>query len=255
MFFHHCLRIFILITASSLPWINASDQTFALCDGQRGFIRCENGTKIRIVSANYGRTDDQVCPGGDTSTRTCLSKSSEIKVRWNCNGYSSCHLRASNQLFGNPCTNFSKYLEVKYSCIKILEKNMREKPIIAFNAYLTKTLTMHISTPVNIVYDGLILNYGNAYNPHHGIFTAPSAGLYIFTWTSFVDSGKSFNTELLVNGQGKGVANCHNSNNRGYENCANAVPVVLKKGDKVNIRTTYANSLIRDWSSFKGWKV
>lgn len=114
---------------------------------------------------------------------------------------------------------------------------------------------MHISTPVNIVYDGLILNYGNAYNPHHGIFTAPSTGLYIFTWTSFVDSGKSFNTELLVNGHGKGVANCHNSYNKGYENCANAVPVVLKKGDKVNIRTTYANSLIRDWSSFKGWKV
>lgn len=105
--------------------IDFLDQTFALCGGQRGFIRCENGTKIRIVSANYGRTDDQVCPGGNTSTRTCLSKSSEIKVRWNCNGYSSCHLRASNQLFGNPCTNFSKYLEVKYSCIKILEKNMR----------------------------------------------------------------------------------------------------------------------------------
>lgn len=63
------------------------------------------------------------------------------------------------------------------------------------------------------------------------------------------------NTELLVNGHGKGVANCHNSYNKGYENCANAVPVVLKKGDKVNIRTTYANSLIRDWSSFKGWKV
>lgn len=132
---------------------------------------------------------------------------------------------------------------------------MREKPIIAFNAYLTKTLTMHISTPVNIVYDGLIYNYGNAYNPHNGIFTAPSDGLYIFTWTSFVVTEKTFNAEILANGKRKGLANCHNRYNKGYENCANTVPVVLKNGDKVNIRTTYANSLTKDWSSFKGWKV
>lgn len=100
------------------------DQTFALCDGQRGFIRRENGTKIKIVSANFGLTDDQVCPGGNTSTRTCRSKSSETRVRWNCSEYSSCDLQALNQLFGNPCANFLKYLEVKYYCGKI-KKNMR----------------------------------------------------------------------------------------------------------------------------------
>lgn len=97
--------------------VKSLDQTFALCDGQRGFIRCENGSKIRILSANYGRRDDQVCPGGSISTRTCLSKSSEIKVKWNCNGYASCHLRASSQIFGDPCANFSKFLEVKYHCV------------------------------------------------------------------------------------------------------------------------------------------
>lgn len=49
------------------------DQTFALCAEQRGMIRCKNGLKIKIVSANYGRTDDQVCPGGKTDTLTCQS--------------------------------------------------------------------------------------------------------------------------------------------------------------------------------------
>lgn len=98
------------------------DQTFALCDGKRGFIRRENGTKIKIVSANFGLTDDQVCPGGNTSTRTCRSKSSETRVRWNCSEYSSCDLQALNQLFGNPCANFLKYLEVKYYCGKIKKK-------------------------------------------------------------------------------------------------------------------------------------
>lgn len=138
------------------------DQTFALCDDQRGFIRRENGTKIKIVSANFGLTDDQVCPGGNTSTRTCRSKSSETRVRWNCNEYSSCDLQALNQLFGNPCANFLKYLEVKYYCGKIKKKIWG---ILMYVLY---------------VCIGLILNYRNAYNTHIGMLTAPSAGLYIF---------------------------------------------------------------------------
>lgn len=81
------------------------DQTFALCADQRGFIRCKNGTKINIVLANYGRTDDKVCPGGKTETLTCRSKLSEIKVKWNCNGYATCHLHSTNRHFGNPCAN------------------------------------------------------------------------------------------------------------------------------------------------------
>lgn len=52
-------------------------------------------------------------------------------------------------------------------------------------------------TPVKIVYDGLFYNYGNAYNPHSGAFTAPSAGLYIFTWTSTVAPKKLFTYWLM----------------------------------------------------------
>lgn len=146
MFFPQCLQVLILLTVLRPRCINASGKLilFSNClilvivllsvrtqhslvtfqiklslfvTVKRGFIRCENGSKIRIMSANYGRTDDQVCPGVAISTRTCLSKSSEIKVKWNCNGYASCHLRASSQIFGDPCANFSKFLEVKYHCV------------------------------------------------------------------------------------------------------------------------------------------
>ena len=129
------------------------------------------------------------------------------------------------------------------------------KEIVAFNAYTKNHLTPDRNTPVNVVYDAVYYNYGNAYNPQSGYFTAPSDGLYVFTWTRLVDSRKLFDAEILVNGKRQGLGNCNNEGNPGFENCANTVPLVLKTGDKVNIRTTAANLLHMGWSSFKGWKV
>lgn len=77
------------------------------------------------MSANYGRTDDKVCPGGKTDTLTCRSKSSEIKVKWNCNGYATCHLHATNRHFGNSCANIFKYLEVRYRCVKNIDNDVK----------------------------------------------------------------------------------------------------------------------------------
>lgn len=67
-----------------------------------------------------------------------------------------------------------------------------DSSFITFNAYMTKTLNLHFNTPVNVVYDGLYFNYGNAYNPHTGVFTVPSKGLYVFNWTSLTDSTQKF---------------------------------------------------------------
>lgn len=88
------------------------------------------------------------------------------------------------------------------------------------------------------------------------MFTAPSDGVYVFSWASVVIPGKIFNAELLVNNERKGKGNCDNEAGSSYENCSNTVPVILKNGDRVNIRTTTANNLIgNEWSSFKGWKI
>ncbi|XP_056020156.1 uncharacterized protein LOC130046556 [Ostrea edulis] len=249
-------RVRILLVLSLVAETCASaDQSYALCGGQKGFIRCLKGTKIQILTASYGRTDPMLCPDGKTDTRTCHSKTSELKVKWNCNGYRTCHLQATDQNFGDPCPKYSKYLEVKYRCVKTPNPHPAEKTIIAFNAYTTKHLHLNENSPTNVVYDGIHLNRGMAYDRHSGIFTAPSDGLYIFTWTSLVLPKKIFDTNILVNGFHKGYSNCNNRHNPGLENCANTVPLILKTGDKVNIRTTTANNLHEIWSSFKGWKV
>nr|XP_022319620.1 uncharacterized protein LOC111122262 [Crassostrea virginica] len=140
-----------------------------------------------------------------------------MKVKWSCNGYRTCHLYASDQIFRNPCSNISKYLEVKYRCVKGPDACLKGKEIVAFSAYNKKHLTPHRNSPVNVVYNAVYYNYGNAYNTQSGYFTAPSDGLYVFTWASLITSKNIFDTEILVNGVRKGLAACNNELNPGYE--------------------------------------
>ncbi|XP_062580538.1 uncharacterized protein LOC134242466 [Saccostrea cucullata] len=126
---------------------------------------------------------------------------------------------------------------------------------IAFNAYPTRSLHLNIRSKVNVVYDGVYYNYGNAYNRHTGVFEAPSDGLYVFSWASVVAPRKMFDSEILLNGRRKGLGNCNNLKGQGYENCSRTYPLVLKAGDRVNIRTAGANNLEGLWSSFSGFKV
>ena len=76
----------------------------------------------------------------------------------------------------------------------------------------------------NIVYDTVLYDTHNAYNNQTGVFTAPSSGLYIFTWTSAVAPNKTFNSGLLLNGRRMGISGCNNQENFGFENCANSIP-------------------------------
>ncbi|XP_062586387.1 uncharacterized protein LOC134247986 isoform X2 [Saccostrea cucullata] len=131
-----------------------------------------------------------------------------------------------------------------------------ENRSVVFNAVVSKPLDFQRSTPVNVVCDTVLYLTGNVHNPRNGFFTAPTGGLYVFSWSTLALTRKIFDTEILVNGQRKGLANCNNENNPGIENCANTIPDVLKSGDKVNIRTTIANYIYGyHWSTFKGWTV
>lgn len=129
------------------------------------------------------------------------------------------------------------------------------KEAILFNAVTSKILYYDRNTPVNIVYDTVLYDSHGAYSSQSGVFTAPYKGLYIFTWSTLVAAGKILDSELIVNGTRKGLGNCNNEGNPGFENCANTVPVMLEAGDTVNIRSVTGNYVYGDaWSSFKGWR-
>lgn len=135
-------------------------------------------------------------------------------------------------------TIFWTYFVLLWRQVTLLFWFLFDQSIVAFNVtYQHIILTLNINTPDNVVYDKFFFNYGYVYNTHSGFFTAPSARLYIFTWTSIFAPWKIIDAEILVNGKQKGLANCNNDYNPRYENWTNKRPLVLNAGNKVNIRT------------------
>jgi hypothetical protein len=127
---------------------------------------------------------------------------------------------------------------------------------VYFSAYLTNHFTPSLNQKTNVVYNGIHFNTHGAYNPATGFFTAPVAGLYVFSWENLTAPNKAFDTELLVNGVSHENDNCNNlGTTSGYLSCSQVVPVKLNAGDRVNIRTTLGNYAHGGWCSFSGWLV
>ena len=90
------------------------------CEGSRLELYCEGDKVISVLRANYGRISNSVCGdnrGQDWSTR-CIQPRTLREVTSRCSSHSSgpCSLEVSSSVFGDPCPNTPKYLEVVYTC-------------------------------------------------------------------------------------------------------------------------------------------
>ncbi|XP_063403104.1 L-rhamnose-binding lectin ELEL-1-like [Mytilus trossulus] len=96
----------------------SSDVTNVIvCEGQFAYVRCKYPTKIKVVKAVYGRSEDKrICPHSSIKTTSCKSSSSDAKIKKQCNGKRICKVEATNSLYGDPCGGTYKYTELKYRC-------------------------------------------------------------------------------------------------------------------------------------------
>ncbi|XP_029689267.1 L-rhamnose-binding lectin SML-like [Takifugu rubripes] len=63
------------------------------CEGSLAHLFCAEGQVISVYGADYGRRDETTC-----------------------NGKNRCTFRVGSSLFGDPCRNTYKYLELAYVC-------------------------------------------------------------------------------------------------------------------------------------------
>jgi hypothetical protein len=59
-----------------------------------------------------------------------------------------------------------------------------------------KSLTFNVDTI--LVFETVIVNEGEHYDPYDGVFVAPQKGVYLFSWTVSGNGGSYIVTELVV---------------------------------------------------------
>ena len=79
-------------------------------------ISCGDSGYIEIKYANYGRLDQITCSGKSIWRDNCIAEESLNIVANLCSGLQTCEIEASDDIFGDPCPSWAKYLEVRYSC-------------------------------------------------------------------------------------------------------------------------------------------
>ncbi|VDI41026.1 Hypothetical predicted protein, partial [Mytilus galloprovincialis] len=85
-----------------------------------------------------------------------------------------------------------------------------------------------------VIYDSVITNVSNGYNPSTGIFTASAEGLYSFSLTTTTKANKYFFKYLT--GNGHMISRNHAGHNNVDLLASQTVVVHLKKNDKVSIK-------------------
>jgi len=107
------------ISPLQFPTID-SDSNFIVnvCEGESKTISCPANTLLIIHHASYGRANTDVCgyEGGDVPPGGCAADNVYQIVSKECDYKGFCVLYASNSLFGDPCYEVYKYLNVIYSC-------------------------------------------------------------------------------------------------------------------------------------------
>uniref|UniRef100_A0A671YZQ3 SUEL-type lectin domain-containing protein n=1 Tax=Sparus aurata TaxID=8175 RepID=A0A671YZQ3_SPAAU len=92
------------------------------CEHSLAFLQCGKITRsllvIFVLGADYGRRDSSTCsinrPANHLQNTLCSRPTT--KVAESCNGKSSCSVKASNSVFGDPCSDSYKYLVPSTEC-------------------------------------------------------------------------------------------------------------------------------------------
>ena len=94
--------------------------------------------------------------------------------------------------------NLFIYVQFSRSILILFILYVAATNVIAFYAYMGQT-EVHPGPHHTIIFDVPVTNIGNGYNHFSGIFSVPSSGVYVFSWTIGDSSGGTIFTELVVN--------------------------------------------------------
>lgn len=134
--------------------------------------------------------------------------------------------------------------------------------VVAFYAYMSHTES-NPGPHHTIIFDVPVTNLGNGYNHFSGIFTVPTSGVYVFSWT-IVDSPEGYVfSELVVDADVVGCILTQTLTDRDRLSTTGLVVKEVREGDVVYVRTSTTGGIQGNIeslapaqrTSFSGWKL
>ena len=97
-----------------------------------------------------------------------------------------------------------------------------------------KSFTFNVDTI--LVFETVIVNEGEHYDPYDGVFVAPQKGVYLFSWTVSGNGAIYIVTELVV--EQNTISSAGELNAGGHPSGSMTALCKMEKGDHAWIRTT-----------------
>ncbi|XP_062612000.1 uncharacterized protein LOC134273808 [Saccostrea cucullata] len=129
---------------------------------------------------------------------------------------------------------------------------------VAFYVYMNSFSQPNIPGHMTLTFDTVIINEGNGYTKHDGVFIVPIKGTYVFHWSFKVAVQSWASVEIIVNGNAIGCASSDTQRADHWGTGSELVITHVNVGDHVFVRTRerVIGSIIssdRARSSFSGW--
>ncbi|XP_045177304.2 multimerin-2-like isoform X2 [Mercenaria mercenaria] len=160
----------------------------------------------------------------------------------------------SEDMMGNKTRNKTKepYMGTTH---RVLRSMTGTPSPVAFHASLSGDLH-HIAKHQTISFGNIVINIGGGYHTHHGLFTAPKPGIYIFSLSVLVQPHYHIEAQIMKNGQGIQGVFGNAFDNTGFNQASGSAVLQLSIGDEVWVETTEwsPNTELRggDYTSFMG---
>jgi len=129
-----------------------------------------------------------------------------------------------------------------------------QTPLVAFSASLSNHLTS-LGTGQNLRFDTVITNVGNGYSPIQGTFTAPVAGMYVFSTTLLSHANHNDHFQLVHNGNLVYRLYVGGGGSHNYDTTGSSVAIQLQQGDTVSVQNLDVNEAVWGdlYSMFTGY--
>ncbi|XP_063069978.1 cerebellin-1-like [Engraulis encrasicolus] len=146
------------------------------------------------------------------------------------------------------------------SQVETLERGVREAPKVAFAAALTNKgyIQADDSLNMNLVFEKVLTNVGQAYSTETGFFTAPVKGVYFFRFTVRDDMARRW-MDVRLHKNGQQVVQLEESGDDGFATyLSSGLALDMEEGDTVNMVLPAKRRVYDDYanhSTFSGFLV